>query len=179
MIIKNKVYLAIKIILVLVTIISLILVGIYIQRGKINKTNLTDYCDEIQSNTLEYKSLKPPIEYIALSDNKELLNIWKELFIKNNEISEDYFNEHIRISSNLEVSVPHGKILEFATNPDLDKYFRVEYYFLVDWLNLPMNGGFVIKYTNSTEYLTKEEIFKIAEGSIGKPWKMDIDYIRD
>gem|GEM_PF-6148011 len=143
----------------------------------VSPTSGKDYCITMLSKTNDLRGQQTPDDYINQSANKKYLEVWKELLIKNNKFTEEYFNKHIRISSN-SIFKPNTGI-----PPEPDKYFEIQYYFITDWLFFLNRDGFVIKNQNSDQYLTEEEIISMA-GSFSKPiveraWQMNISYLRN
>jgi len=95
--------------------------------------------------------------------------IWKELFIEENDLREDYFNRHILpCSSRLEIRKEYT-------------FYIISYKILVDWAVSYKVDQFIVKYENGLPdfnilpdtYLTKEDIkktnrSKITWSSLGK-----------
>ena len=150
-----------------------------------------EFCNKINIKTQEVKSLNLPDAYIEQSQNKEFLKIWKDYFIQYNQITEGYFNDHIRIRSDSIIDVPHPNSPDWAgdPNPNKDKYLEIDYFFIVDWVNIPMRDGFLIKNQDSDEYLSLNEIknnigryinsSETIKVDIGIAWEVDIAYIRN
>lgn len=65
------------------------------------------------------------------------LPIWKQAFQKINKIDDDYFSEHIRI-----ISTTVNKKNMHSVEKSL--YFRVVYYFNVDWIKIKLEDNFKI-----------------------------------
>ena len=76
------------------------------------------------------------------SDNcTKYLDIWEELFIVRNQLTQDYFNKHIK-----------------ATYSEIDSWndgqsFRVEYEVKIDWAEVTLSDQFIIWIDPSTEGL--------------------------
>src|SRR3989338_3273467 len=56
-----------------------------------------EFCESVKSKTAQLLAQKTPDENIATSEYKDNLLLWKELFLKENRISEGYLNQHIRL----------------------------------------------------------------------------------
>lgn len=55
------------------------------------------HCAEQKEAINTFLAQPNPSEFIAASDPNENLMLWKELFMENNDLTEDYFNANIRI----------------------------------------------------------------------------------
>lgn len=160
-------------------------------KGSSKLENNIEFCNKMSIKTQELKSLNLPNAYIEQSQNKEFLKIWKDYFIQYNQITEEYFNNHIRIESDSIIDVPHLNNPDWVNdpNPNKDKYLQINYFFIIDWVNIPMKGGFLIKNQDSDEYFSFNEIKNNIDRYINIPdrtktdigiaWEIDIDYIRN
>jgi len=89
----------------------------------------------------------------------EYQNIWKELFLTRNNITNEYFDEHITIT--------HTNISSWNEGES----FRIDYYVEIDWAKISAHDQFIIKKSPNAPpypslnipvdtYLTKEDIKK-------------------
>lgn len=74
----------------------------------------SSYCTEQKEAIDTFLAQPNPSEYIVASDPNENLMLWKELFMRNNDLTEDYFNSHIRIidAENSSGSIQYVYILD-------------------------------------------------------------------
>ena len=112
---------------------------------------------------------------LCKDDNcKKYFNIWKELLISRNQITEEYFNEHI-----------------FPVSTKIDtwndgKSFEIEYLIKIDWTEAQIRDQFIVwldpstsiflpyqSYAKST-YLTKSQISSIVDNLYSSSYIHDI-----
>ena len=87
-------------------------------------------------------------------------NIWKELFLERNGLSEEFFDKHIELKTS------------FLNEWDDGTSFSIGYYIKVDWAVAYNMDNFIINITNeeiypasnnpTNRYLTKEEVAEIV-----------------
>lgn len=154
----------------------------FLRQFQESQTKSEAYCEEAQVKAEKAKSLGSPNLYIdedagRIGSNWRYKRIWKDLLIRNNNFSDEYFEKHIRILEDYTDSPDGGPHTEVA------EYFEIKYYFVVDWLSLLMKDGFVIRKQTPDRYLTEEEILKLAGDSskpiVESPWEIAISYLRD
>jgi len=146
------------------------------------------FCEKTMEETQEILTSVSTDEFIEQSEYKDYLQVWKESFIHYNDITEDYFDRHIRIESVEIEDVPHGGgRMVYDPNPNRDKYLRINNYFIIDWISIPLKDGFLIKWQNSSDFLTIEEVkhhfryIDIPERTktdIQISWEVHLSYIR-
>jgi len=88
-------------------------------------------------------------------------NIWKELFLERNGLSEEFFGKYIELKTS------------FLNEWDDGISFSIGYYIKVDWAVAYNMDGFIVKITNeaiypasnnpTNRYLIKEEVAKIVD----------------
>lgn len=69
-------------------------------------------------------------------ESSQHLSIWKEVFQAFNNMSDEYFNSHIRVVSTY---VTTRKVCD-----EQIRHFRVHYYFYVDWAQVKLTDGYRI-----------------------------------
>lgn len=72
---------------------------------------------------------------------QKYFNIWKDLFIARNQLSESYFNDHV---------FPYSTVID---NWNDGRSFRVEYRIKIDWAEANLSDQFIIWIDPSTEGL--------------------------
>lgn len=111
--------------------------------------NSKNFCEDQQNIVNKLLAQDNPTSYIQKSSgsDKEYLELWKFLFMRQNGISEEYFNSHIRIMSHKYYDGIHNKL-----NGD-NEYFEVYYFYILDWVNI----------FQSNRFTTDQPIEKIKE----------------
>lgn len=94
--------------------------------------------------------------------NEKYETVWKNLFIRKNKITEDYFNEHFSVLDT-GISTDQSYWLSLGTRGDLVKargreYYNVMYKVSVDWAQLSNIDYFAIRENNSDAYFTSAEV---------------------
>ncbi len=117
--------------------------------------NLSNFCLETEAKTKEITAKTKPDAFIPQNQNKEYLEAWREVFAHFNGISNNYFNDHIRIES---VFVDNTDSL-----PRGSTRFIVHYYFVTDWATVRYTDQFLIKDSQADKLLSKSEIIFTAE----------------
>lgn len=152
-------------IILVVIVVALVGAGVYfvlvkkqpklITQQKSVQNNLSNFCLETETKTQEITAKTKPDTFISQSQNKEYLEVWKEIFIHFNGISNNYFNDHIRIET------------VFVDNTDSfplgSTRFIVHYYFVTDWATVRYTDQFLIKNSQADKMLGKSEIISIAK----------------
>ncbi len=95
-----------------------------------NAAASSSYCLNQIENVKKIVAQPLPDDYISRSKNKVYLTLWKEIFIKNNGITNDHFQKHIRIIND-EIDTFHGE------------HFSVDFEYIVDWIVFSENNRFV------------------------------------
>jgi len=101
---------------------------------------------------------------IEVNDKYEA--IWKDLFIRKNKMTEDYFNEHVSVLDT-GISTDQSYWLSLGTRGDSIKargreYYNVMYKVSVDWAQLSNIDYFTIRDNNSDVYFTSAEVVENA-----------------
>lgn len=120
---QSKLFLALGIIIVSIILTILILRTNFLhalsslQYYKSNR-GVNNICQLQNDRLKDVLSLPSPKEKEKMlqGEDRETFLLWKELFLKTNQVSEDYFNDHIRIE-----------------NIDGVDGFYISYYYVVDW----------------------------------------------
>lgn len=120
---KNK-FILVLLILVLIIVLAVLILRInlfyvlYHLAYRVAYEKVNGICQLQNDRLKDVLSFPNPKEKEAMlqSEDKKRFLLWKELFLKTNKISEDYFNNHIRIES----------------IRDGDGFF-ISYYYIVDW----------------------------------------------
>jgi hypothetical protein len=89
----------------------------------------TDFCSLQEAETKKILAQRTPDEVMANDENKDHFLTWKSLFTDINSISNDYFNQHIRIER-------AGDSLEDK------RHFSVYSYYIVDWATIYIHDRF-------------------------------------
>ena len=119
------------------------------------QNNLSKFCLETEAKTQEITAKTKPDAFVPQSQNKEHLEVWKEIFAHFNGINNSYFNDHVRIEN------------VFVDNTDSfprgSTRFIVHYYFIIDWATVRYTDQFLIKNSQADKILGKSEIISTAE----------------
>jgi|WetSurMetagenome_2_1015567.scaffolds.fasta_scaffold33756_3 hypothetical protein len=94
--------------------------------------------------------------------NDRYETLWKNLFIRKNKITEDYFNEHFSVLDT-GVSTDQSYWLSLGTRGEQVKtrgreYYNIMYKVSVDWAQFSNIDYFVIRDNNSEAYFTSDEV---------------------
>jgi hypothetical protein len=95
---------------------------------------------------------------------EKYLPVWKSCFMKKNNVSEEYFNQHIKltdtaISTEQSRWMAMGGSSKFAEKKGWE-YFSVLYQIKIGWIEFSAIDRFAIKSEDDKEYLTQSEIEK-------------------
>jgi hypothetical protein len=89
---------------------------------------------------------------------EKYLPVWKKLFMEKNNISEDYFDKHIKV---LETGISTDQSRQLSPASRGREYFEILYYIKIDWIELNNADHLVIRKKDQQEYLSIDEF--IAE----------------
>jgi hypothetical protein len=76
------------------------------------------------------------------------LPLWKKLFLKRNRMSEEYYNDHIRVMAT--------SMRQSEWDGEPEDRFQIHYYYHVDWAYVKLQDGFSLNkdYNEITEVIT-------------------------
>ena len=84
------------------------------------------------------------------TESKNYLSIWKQIFQKSNEVSDDYFNNHIFVvGTAVDTLNIDGKV---------EKRFLVSYYYAVDWIYIKLTDNFTYSLEGVGDEISFEEL---------------------
>jgi hypothetical protein len=101
---------------------------------------------------------------------EKYLPIWRDLFMKENAISEDYYGAHIRV---VETGLSTDKSRRITGDRGRE-YFEVVYRINIDWIQLNVADHLVIRrkneqrYLNIDEFLAEEENAKVQSRKVSR-----------
>lgn len=96
----------------------------------------------------QYASIAPE------SITEKYLSVWKKLFMEKNNISEEYFNKHIKVLET-GISTDLSRSLSFTNRGR--EYFEVLYNIKIDWIELNDADHLVIRKKDQEDYLSVDE----------------------
>lgn len=83
------------------------------------------------------------------------VDLWKEFVLDSQNISEEYFKNHISIES---IDVEESR---------QNKFFSIKYDINIDWITISAKDKILIKMGNESDYLSKDAIYSISENEGG------------
>ncbi len=114
--------------------------------------NIDSYCETEHAFATKLLSLPSPSKHIQIIQHNDALVLWKNLFLHINSVTEDYFDDHIRITS--ATFFPHSSI--YIDSPS---QLMIGYQYIIDWavFNIP---GYILLEDESQHQLTEAQILK-------------------